>query len=104
MGHARAGADIQSSDSSLPHDSSLPTALSDWGSQDVAIATFLMLLWKDMYPAIERSDDVGDEEVREWDTWGRPPGGFVDLGCVSGTTTNSVVKLMLRATDCSFMS
>ena len=49
----------------------------------MAIATFLMLLWKEMYPRVEPSDRQPGEEIREWDTWGRPPGGFVDLGCVS---------------------
>lgn len=91
---------MQNSDYSLPHDPSLPTALSDWGSQDVAIATFLMLLWKEMYPAVERSANLGDEEIREWDTWGRPSGGFVDLGCVSWTVMRSAVKLMTRVTAC----
>lgn len=72
----------QLSDVSLPSDPSLPLDdISHWGSQDVAIATFLMLLWKDMYPARQAPD--GKEEVEEWDTWGRPTGGFVDLGCVS---------------------
>lgn len=79
----RAGADMQMSDSSLPHDPSLPTALFDWGSQDIAIATFLMLLWKEMYPTVEQTGAPDSEVVREWDTWGRPPGGFIDLGCVS---------------------
>ena len=41
-----------------------------------------MLLWRDMYPMRE---GVGEEDGvgREWDSWGRPKGGFVDLGCVS---------------------
>jgi hypothetical protein len=65
----------------LPNDPSLPSNLSEWGSQDVAIASFLMLLWKDMYPArnIQQPEN-------EWDTWGRPEGGFVDLGCVSAAS------------------
>lgn len=52
---------------------------SHWGQQDVALAAFLMLLWKDMYPARE----VRADEDKPWDTWGRPSSGFVDLGCVS---------------------
>lgn len=43
----------------------------DWAEaliQDVAILTFLILLWKDLY--------YGSE--------GRPPGGFVDVGCGNG--------------------
>lgn len=55
----------------------------------MAIAAFLMLLWRDMYPsrvaangeAAAQGSDV--ESTREWDSWGRPEGGFVDLGCVS---------------------
>lgn len=38
-----------------------------------------MLLWKDMYPAREGPALTG----MEWDKWGRPRGGFIDLGCVS---------------------
>jgi tRNASer (uridine44-2'-O)-methyltransferase len=59
---------------------SVGTDLSDWGQQDVAIAAYLMLLWKDMYPARSGMDGA---EAREWDAWGRPQGGFIDLGCVS---------------------
>jgi tRNASer (uridine44-2'-O)-methyltransferase len=57
--------------------------------QDVAIATFLMLLWREMYPARTSAEDTPghlESEAREWDSWGRPPGGFVDLGCVSNVT------------------
>lgn len=46
--------------------------------QDVALAAFLMLLWRDMYPANTRPGKTGEE----WDRWGRAPAGFVDLGCV----------------------
>ena len=35
-----------------------------------------------MYPA--REMDNAEEEKKDWDSWGRPQGGFVDLGCVSG--------------------
>lgn len=72
---------------SLPHDplsSTLRNDLSEWGSQDVAIAAFLMLLWKDMYPARQSPTQEGGEG-EEWDTWGRPENGFIDLGCVSGS-------------------
>jgi len=77
--------EIQISDTSLPSDPSLPDDISSWGSQDIAIATFLMLLWRDMYPAREPPKD--EEEPNEWDKWGRPPAGFVDLGCVSVLST-----------------
>lgn len=46
--------------------------------KDVAVATFLMLLWRDIYP---RQD--APPSNRPWDGWGRPPSGFMDIGCVS---------------------
>lgn len=50
----------------------------------MAVATFLMLLWRDMYPEREVLGGVGViNGGRKWDRWGRPPGGFLDLGCVS---------------------
>lgn len=78
----RDGADSpQGVNTSLPDPLSyLHSDLSEWGSQDVAIAAFLMLLWKDMYPPRQPSEKEGTEE---WETWGRPENGFVDLGCVS---------------------
>jgi tRNASer (uridine44-2'-O)-methyltransferase len=72
----------------------LPNNIAAWGQQDIAIAAFLMLLWRDMYPA--RADE-GNETGMEWDKWGRPPGGFVDLGCVS-TKLVGCEELMYRAT------
>lgn len=55
----------------------------------MAVAAFLMLLWRETYPARPSGEDGeaegdGDVERREWDTWGRPEAGFVDLGCVGG--------------------
>ncbi len=72
----------------------LPNNIAAWGQQDIAIAAFLMLLWRDMYPA--RAGE-GSETGMEWDKWGRPPGGFVDLGCVS-TKLAGCEELMYRAT------
>ncbi|KAG8829714.1 tRNA(Ser) Um(44) 2'-O-methyltransferase [Serendipita sp. 400] len=43
--------------------------------EDIAIATFLILLWKDIYEARE-----SNEERR----CGQPPGGFIDMGCGAG--------------------
>lgn len=68
----------QCQDQGSPDDRALPSNIAVWGSQDIAICAFLMLLWKDKYPARE-----GQETGMAWDLWGRPPGGFVDLGCVS---------------------
>ena len=41
-----------------------------------------------MYPARPSADGEskgadGSEGAEEWDSWGRPPNGFIDLGCVS---------------------
>jgi tRNASer (uridine44-2'-O)-methyltransferase len=77
----------QPQDAGSPDDPLLPNCISDWGSQDIAIAAFLMLLWKDMYPP-QACSGKSETEVheadgeREWDTWGRPRNGFLDLGCV----------------------
>ncbi|WVW86884.1 hypothetical protein I302_108939 [Kwoniella bestiolae CBS 10118] len=79
-----------------PDDPSLPTRvdLSEWGEQDIAIAAFLMLLWKDMYPPVHpgRTQDGLQEEEREWDSWGRPEGGFIDLGCGNGLLVHILIS------------
>ncbi|WWD04198.1 hypothetical protein V865_002265 [Kwoniella europaea PYCC6329] len=83
-----------------PNDPSLPTTqvdLSEWGEQDIAIAAFLMLLWKDMYPPMPEGHSNGDglgiqEEEREWDTWGRPENGFIDLGCGNGLLVHILIS------------
>lgn len=53
--------------------------------QDIGIATFLMLLWKNTYTPedVPKSQSQNSSEERPWDVWPRPPGGFVDIGCVS---------------------
>ncbi|CED85515.1 Uncharacterized conserved protein [Phaffia rhodozyma] len=57
--------------------------------KDVAIATFLILLWKDTYPAVSTPrqalilpEEKGKDDIRA--SWGAPPGGFVDVGCGNG--------------------
>ena len=47
--------------------------------QDISIATFLILLWKDMYPAPTLIDP---DPKQPWRAWGHPPNGFLDLGCI----------------------
>lgn len=42
-----------------------------------------MLLWKEMYEPVNPVAGDKGNSARQWDSWGRPPGGFVDLGCVS---------------------
>ena len=52
-------------------------------TQDVGIATFLILLWKDTYKDEDGGDEHGpqDSASEPWKRWPRPPGGFVDMGC-----------------------
>ncbi|OBZ79249.1 tRNA (uracil-O(2)-)-methyltransferase [Grifola frondosa] len=56
--------------------------------EDVGIATFLMLLWKDTYQPehSEASTLLLDDEP--WKRWPRPPSGFLDLGCGNGLLTH----------------
>ncbi|KZT56294.1 DUF1613-domain-containing protein, partial [Calocera cornea HHB12733] len=68
--------------------------------EDVAIAAFLMLLWKADYPPLEQArpppagDGAAQAEAEEgaWRTWGRPPGGFVDLGCGNGLLVHILLQ------------
>lgn len=50
--------------------------------QDIGIATFLILLWKQMYPKclLTNSSEDLNPSLEPWRDWGRPPGGFLDLG------------------------
>lgn len=54
--------------------------------KDVAITTFLILLWRDLYPPIliprEPMQESATSSARS--AWGAPPGGFVDIGCGNG--------------------
>jgi tRNASer (uridine44-2'-O)-methyltransferase len=46
-----------------------------------------MLLWRDMYPKrdLTQNTEIAPETIKDkpWLEWGRPQGGFLDLGCVS---------------------
>ncbi|TFK23488.1 DUF1613-domain-containing protein [Coprinopsis marcescibilis] len=59
--------------------------------EDIAIATFLILLWKDMYGSLgfEESRPLADAP---WKDWPRPPGGFLDFGCGNGLLTHILVS------------
>ncbi|KAH9176343.1 DUF1613-domain-containing protein [Lactarius sanguifluus] len=60
--------------------------------EDIGIATFLMLLWKDTYgPETIPVDSTGPAN-EPWRRWPRPPGGFVDLGCGNGLLTHILVS------------
>ncbi len=49
-----------------------------------------------MYPPRSRHNDdststsTGDQE-QDWHTWGRPSGGFIDLGCGNGLLVHILV-------------
>ncbi|KAJ9094412.1 hypothetical protein QFC21_005951 [Naganishia friedmannii] len=64
--------------------------------KDVAVACFLMLLWKDMYPARDLADvpDTTAEALKDrpWLQWGRPDNGFLDLGCGNGLLVHILVS------------
>uniref|UniRef100_A0A8H7XSI0 tRNA (uracil-O(2)-)-methyltransferase n=1 Tax=Psilocybe cubensis TaxID=181762 RepID=A0A8H7XSI0_PSICU len=48
--------------------------------EDIGIATYLMLLWKDTFS--EKSSE----------SWPQPPGGFLDFGCGNGLLTHILVS------------
>lgn len=57
--------------------------------EDLGIAAWLMLLWRDMFThASDLVKRVGDAlqqpSQRYGDVWAQPPGGFVDVGCGNG--------------------
>ncbi|KAK2465111.1 hypothetical protein APHAL10511_002919 [Amanita phalloides] len=55
--------------------------------EDISIATYLMLLWKETYAGTQPvSEDA--EDVEPWRTWPRPPNGFLDFGCGNGLLTH----------------
>lgn len=65
--------------------------------QDIGIATFLMLLWKDTYgpetiPPPDPPVDASAADAEPWRRWPRPPGGFVDLGCGNGLLTHILIS------------
>ncbi|KAH8109775.1 DUF1613-domain-containing protein [Phellopilus nigrolimitatus] len=63
--------------------------------EDIGIATFLMLLWKQgtfagPSPAHTPSRRSEEGEV-PWRSWPRPPGGFLDFGCGNGLLVHILV-------------
>jgi len=77
--------------------------------QDIGIATFLMLLWKDTYgpetippdpapvaapnaPKAHAHAPVTPPDAEPWRRWPRPPGGFIDLGCGNGLLTHILIS------------
>ncbi|KAG9076085.1 tRNA(Ser) Um(44) 2'-O-methyltransferase [Ceratobasidium sp. UAMH 11750] len=58
--------------------------------EDIGIATFLMLLWKDTYRNFKpSSESVG--AGFPWSHYPRPPGGFRDIGCGNGLLTHILI-------------
>jgi tRNASer (uridine44-2'-O)-methyltransferase len=72
--------------------------------QDIGIATFLMLLWKDTYGpetippvAAQKTPEAhwqaaAPPDAEPWRHWPRPPGGFIDLGCGNGLLTHILIS------------
>lgn len=56
--------------------------------EDIGIATFLMLFWKDTFAASADPADVNELDDSRWTSWPRPSGGFLDLGCGNGLLTH----------------
>ncbi|KDQ60435.1 hypothetical protein JAAARDRAFT_125782 [Jaapia argillacea MUCL 33604] len=59
--------------------------------EDIGIATYLMLLWKDTFPP-EGEEQEEKLEEEPWKKWGRPPGGFLDLGCGNALLTHILLS------------
>lgn len=56
--------------------------------EDIGIATFLMLFWKDTFATSADLADVKELDDSRWTSWPRPSGGFLDLGCGNGLLTH----------------
>ncbi|KIM37996.1 hypothetical protein M413DRAFT_448042 [Hebeloma cylindrosporum] len=56
--------------------------------EDIGIATFLILLWKQSFTSSASEEDPEEP----WKSWPRPPGGFLDLGCGNGLLTHILVS------------
>ncbi|KAG8965388.1 tRNA(Ser) Um(44) 2'-O-methyltransferase [Tulasnella sp. 419] len=51
-----------------------------------------MLVWKHTYPPIQSSTAESPDGDSPWISWGRPPGGFIDLGCGNGLLVHILVS------------
>ncbi|KAF4581735.1 tRNA(Ser) Um(44) 2'-O-methyltransferase [Pleurotus pulmonarius] len=59
--------------------------------EDIGIATYLMLLWKDSCSQVP-APSTTEHDDRPWLSWPRPSGGFLDLGCGNGLLTHILVS------------
>ncbi|KAF8632689.1 hypothetical protein AX15_001742 [Amanita polypyramis BW_CC] len=55
--------------------------------EDIGIATYLMLLWKETYSGSQQAAENTSQD-EPWRTWPRPPQGFLDFGCGNGLLTH----------------
>ncbi|THH04663.1 hypothetical protein EW145_g5356 [Phellinidium pouzarii] len=68
--------------------------------EDIGIATFLILLWKqensvNLHSFVPVSASIDEENQREsmpWQNWSRPPGGFLDFGCGNGLLVHILIS------------
>ncbi|KAI9461330.1 hypothetical protein HD554DRAFT_2206749 [Boletus coccyginus] len=59
--------------------------------EDIGIATYFMLLWKQSFAGAEDHEHTpADNEP--WKHWPQPSGGFLDLGCGNGLLTHILVS------------
>ncbi|KAG1733392.1 uncharacterized protein EDB91DRAFT_1149343 [Suillus paluster] len=56
--------------------------------EDIGIATYLMLFWKDMFADSADLAAVTELHDSPWKSWPRPAKGFLDLGCGNGLLTH----------------
>lgn len=57
--------------------------------EDLGIAAYLMLLWRDMFPGASSTTRT---------QWGQPHGGFVDIGCGNGLLVHILTQEVRRTT------
>ncbi|QRW13343.1 tRNA (uracil-O(2))-methyltransferase [Ceratobasidium sp. AG-Ba] len=58
--------------------------------EDIGIATFLILLWKNTYQ-VQPTEATSASNDPPWSRYPRPPGGFRDIGCGNGLLTHILV-------------
>ncbi|KAG8900397.1 tRNA(Ser) Um(44) 2'-O-methyltransferase [Tulasnella sp. 403] len=59
--------------------------------EDIGIATFIQLLWK--HTCSPREAPLNSDLSEPWQTWGRPPCGYVDPGCGNGLLVHILVYI-----------
>ncbi|KNZ79446.1 tRNA (uracil-O(2)-)-methyltransferase, partial [Termitomyces sp. J132] len=59
--------------------------------EDIGIATYLMLFWKNTFFA-DSEHTLKTDANEPWRAWPRPPGGFLDFGCGNGLLTHILTQ------------